>query len=214
MSKDKREITSSITHLAAAALALLGTIWLTVRAVRHGDASRLISELVFGVSMVFLYSMSTAYHWIDEAKERAKLAMRRIDHIAIFVLIAGTYTPVCVLTLGGPVGYFLLAAVWGVALIGLFIKIFWMDAPQWLSCGLYVAMGWLIVCDVVPLFRSLPAGGLVWLIAGGVIYTIGAFIYGLKKPNLKISWFGSHELFHLFVIGGSVCHFVTVLCYV
>ncbi len=214
MSKDKREITSSITHLVGAVLAIIGTISLLIHSIPKGETARNAASLVFGISMIVLYSASASYHLIDEAKERIKLMMRRIDHMAIFVLIAGTYTPLCVLALDKPAGWILLIVAWSVAFFGFLMKIFWMNAPQWISSGLYVGMGWMSVFEIKSLSSALPPQGLFWLAAGGIIYTIGAFIYGLEKPRLNISWFGSHELFHLFVIAGTACHYIMVYRYV
>ncbi len=214
MSKDKREITSSITHLVGAVLAIIGTISLLIHSIPKGETARNAASLVFGISMIVLYSASASYHLIDEAKERIKLMMRRIDHMAIFVLIAGTYTPLCVLALDKPAGWILLIVAWSVAFLGFLMKIFWMNAPQWISSGLYVGMGWMSVFEIKSLSSALPPQGLFWLAAGGIIYTIGAFIYGLEKPRLNISWFGSHELFHLFVIAGTACHYIMVYRYV
>ena len=214
MSKDKREITSSITHLVGAVLAIIGTISLLIHSIPKGETARNAASLVFGISMIVLYTASASYHLIDEAKERIKLMMRRIDHMAIFVLIAGTYTPLCVLALDKPAGWILLIVAWSVAFLGFLMKIFWMNAPQWISSGLYVGMGWMSVFEIKSLSSALPPQGLFWLAAGGIIYTIGAFIYGLEKPRLNISWFGSHELFHLFVIAGTACHYIMVYRYV
>ena len=214
MSKDKREITSSITHLVGAVLAIIGTISLLIHSIPKGETARNAASLVFGISMIVLYSASASYHLIDEAKERIKLMMRRIDHMAIFVLIAGTYTPLCVLALDKPAGWILLIVAWSVAFLGFLMKIFWMNAPQWISSGLYVGMGWMSVFEIKSLSSALPPQGLFWLAAGGIIYTIGAFIYGLEKPRLNISWFGSHELFHLFVIAGTASHYIMVYRYV
>ena len=214
MSKDKREITSAITHLVGAVLAIIGTISLLIHSIPKGETARNAASLVFGISMIVLYSASASYHLIDEAKERIKLMMRRIDHMAIFVLIAGTYTPLCVLALDKPAGWILLIVAWSVAFLGFLMKIFWMNAPQWISSGLYVGMGWMSVFEIKSLSSALPPQGLFWLAAGGIIYTIGAFIYGLEKPRLNISWFGSHELFHLFVIAGTACHYIMVYRYV
>lgn len=214
MNKNKREITSSLTHFAAAVMAMFGTVALTKHTAGTQELSRIVASLIFGGSMITLYTISSVYHWIDEAKARAKRIMQRVDHMAIFILIAGSYTPICVLTLGGPAGYRLLAAVWSVAALGFLLKIFWMGAPQWLSCGLYVLMGWMAAFAFPPLVRNMPLSGLLWLVCGGVIYTAGALIFGFEKPDIKLSWFGPHELFHLFVIGGSVCHYITIYRYV
>lgn len=208
--KDKREITSSLTHLAGALAALTGTIKLACGAFGRGGTAAFASVLIFGISMVLLYSTSSIYHCCCAVGARAARFMQRLDHMAIFLLIAGTYTPICVVALGYPLGYVMLSLVWGVAAAGLIMKIFWMRAPLWLSCALYVAMGWIAAFFVVPIARALTTSEMAWLIAGGVLYTAGAFIFGLERPRLRISWFGSHELFHLFVICGSLCHYITV----
>lgn len=208
--KDKREITSSLTHLAGALLAAVGTVKLAAMAF-GGGALELTAVLVFGLSMVLLYSTSSLYHWSCAVRARAASAMQRLDHMAIFLLIAGTYTPICVLALGGSTGWLMLALVWSAAAAGLLMKLFWMSAPVWLSCGVYLAMGWIAAFFIVPLFHALSWSSLAWLAAGGLFYSIGAVIFGLERPRFTWSWFGPHELFHLFVMGGSVCHYLTVL---
>ena len=134
----------------------------------------------------------------------------------ILVLIAGTYTPVCLIILGGKTGYSLLALVWGIAIVGMLLKMFWVTCPKWFSSLIYIAMGWVCIPVFVPLWNTLPKAAFLWLLAGGIIYTIGGVIYALKLPffNAKHKYFGSHEIFHLFVIGGSVCHFVFMYLYV
>ena len=210
MNKDKKEITSAITHGIGAVLSVIGTAMLLLKGSASGDGVRVISLMVFGVSMVLLYATSAFYHSIDPSKTKIKLIMRKMDHMMIFVLIAGSYTPICVLTLGYPVGYRLLAAVWFVTLVGFIVKIFWINAPRWVCSGLYILMGWMAVWALIPLVKSLPTGGMVWLVLGGLIYTVGGVIYGLKKPDIDTPWFGFHELFHLFVMGGTLCHFITI----
>lgn len=210
MKKDKREVTSSMTHLAGALLAAAGTVKLSIDAFGSEGAGGLASALIFGVSMVLLYSTSSIYHWCCAVQAHAASFMQRLDHMAIFLLIAGTYTPICVIALGYPIGWIILALVWGVAALGLVMKIFWMDAPVWLSCSLYLAMGWIAAFFIVPLVRALSWGSLAWLAAGGALYTAGAFIFGLERPRLRLSWFGSHELFHIFVMAGSLCHYITI----
>ena len=134
----------------------------------------------------------------------------------IFVLIAGTYTPVCVIVLNGTVGYSLLALVWGIALVGILVKAFWITCPKWFSSILYIAMGWICVLAFTQIMNSLSQQAFLWLLAGGIIYTIGGIIYALKLPifNSRHKNFGSHEIFHLFVMGGSVCHFIMMYCFV
>ena len=209
--KDKREITSSMTHLAGALLAAAGLAKLAYDAwSREEGAGAVASVVVFGASMVLLYCTSSLYHWCCAVHARAAAFMQRLDHMAIFLLIAGTYTPVCVLRLGWPAGYVMLALVWGVAAAGFLVKIFWMDAPVWLSCAIYIAMGWLAALFIVPLWRAMSAAEMAWLVAGGLLYTAGAVIFALERPRLKFRWFGPHELFHLFVMGGSLCHYITI----
>jgi hemolysin III len=214
MNSDKKEITSALTHLGGAIFGLLALGLLLNAAIKAGSLLALISFLIFGLSMIFLYSTSCIYHFIDSSKKKAKLIMRKLDHIMIFVLIAGTYTPVCLLVLNKDLGYKLLALVWSITIIGAFIKIFWINAPRWISAGLYLGMGWLSVLVFMPLVESMAPGGIFWLVAGGLLYTVGGVIYGLKKPNLDKPWFGFHELFHLFVLAGTFCHFMMMYFYV
>jgi len=212
MNSDKKEITSALTHLGGAIFGLLALGLLLNAAIKAGSLLALISFLIFGLSMIFLYSTSCIYHFIDSSKKKAKLIMRKLDHIMIFVLIAGTYTPVCLLVLNKDLGYKLLALVWSITIIGAFIKIFWINAPRWISAGLYLGMGWLSVLVFMPLVESMAPGGIFWLVAG--VYTVGGVIYGLKKPNIDKPWFGFHELFHLFVLAGTFCHFMMMYFYV
>lgn len=214
MNSDKKEITSALTHLGGAIFGLLALGLLLNAAIKAGSLLALISFLIFGLSMIFLYSTSCIYHFIDSSKKKAKLIMRKLDHIMIFVLIAGTYTPVCLLVLNKDLGYKLLALVWSITIIGAFIKIFWINAPRWISAGLYLGMGWLSVLVFMPLVKSMAPGGILWLISGGLLYTVGGVIYGLKKPNIDKPWFGFHELFHLFVLAGTFCHFMMMYFYV
>jgi hemolysin III len=214
MNSDKKEITSALTHLGGAIFGLLALGLLLNAAIKAGSLLALISFLIFGLSMIFLYSTSCIYHFIYSSKKKAKLIMRKLDHIMIFVLIAGTYTPVCLLVLNKDLGYKLLALVWSITIIGAFIKIFWINAPRWISAGLYLGMGWLSVLVFMPLVESMAPGGIFWLVAGGLLYTVGGVIYGLKKPNIDKPWFGFHELFHLFVLAGTFCHFMMMYLHV
>lgn len=214
MNKDKREITSALTHLGGAIFAVIGMIMLLYNALQSHNTMGVIAFIIFGLSMILLYSTSTIYHFIDSSKKRAKLVMRKLDHIMIFVLISGTYTPICLLALKNTVGYTLLSVVWTITFIGVFIKIFWINAPRWVSSGLYIGMGWLSVLVFIPLVKSMPLGGIAWLVLGGIMYTVGGVIYGLKKPNIDKPWFGFHELFHLFVLAGTFCHFLMMYFYI
>ena len=210
-----REPGSALTHFIAMLLALCAAVPLLVRAAVHSGVKSLTAMTVFMISMVLLYAASTIYHSVN-CSGRILRIFRKMDHMMIFILIAGTYTPVCLLTLPKPSGLMLLAAVWGIALVGIFIKGFWITCPKWFSSTIYIAMGWLCVLAMVPLVQTLPTAAFIWLVAGGVIYTIGGVIYALKLPifNSKHKNFGSHEIFHLFVMGGSLCHFVVMYAFV
>ena len=205
---------SAITHFIGMMMALLATIPLLVKAAREPDWLHLIALSVFALSMFLLYTASTTYHSLDiSAKVNRRL--QKMDHMMIFVLIAGTYTPVCLLTLPKPSGLMLLAAVWGIALVGIFIKGFWITCPKWFSSVLYIAMGWSCLSVLGQLFSLLPLHAFLWLLAGGLIYTAGGIIYALRLPlfDARHPMFGLHEIFHLFVMAGSLCHFVFMFCY-
>ena len=206
---------SAITHFIGMVLALFATGFLLVRSIQTSDSIHTICFLIFMVSMILLYCASTTYHTFDIGEKWNKV-LRKIDHSMIFVLIAGTYTPVCVLVLHNALGYGMLAAVWAVAILGIVLKLFWIDCPKWFSSVLYIAMGWICIVGFSQLFTALPKGAFGWLLAGGIIYTIGGIIYALKLPvfNSLHKAFGSHEIFHLFVMAGSFCHFMVMYQYV
>ncbi len=173
-----------------------------------------IAFTVFGISLLLLYGASTIYHTLNLSAEKIAL-LRRVDHMMIFVLIAGTYTPVCLVSLNGGWGTILLCAIWGIAVAGVFMKIFWMGAPRWLSTMIYVVMGWLAVLAFVPLLKAVGWNGFFMLLGGGIAYTVGALIYALKKPNLRVlKSLGFHEIFHVFVMIGSAFHITFMFLYV
>lgn len=209
-----REPGSALTHFIAMLLALCAAVPLLVRAAVHSGVKSLTAMTVFMISMVLLYAASTIYHSVN-CSGRILRIFRKMDHMMIFVLIAGTYTPVCLLTLPKPSGLMLLAAVWGIALVGIFIKGFWITCPKWFSSVLYIAMGWSCLSVLGQLFSLLPLHAFLWLLAGGLIYTAGGIIYALRLPQFdaRHPMFGLHEIFHLFVMAGSLCHFVFMFCY-
>ena len=209
-----REPGSALTHFIAMLLALCAAVPLLVRAAVHSGVKSLTAMTVFMISMVLLYAASTIYHSVN-CSGRILRIFRKMDHMMIFVLIAGTYTPVCLLTLPKPSGLMLLAAVWGIALVGIFIKGFWITCPKWFSSVLYITMGWSCLSVLGQLFSLLPLHAFLWLLAGGLIYTAGGIIYALKLPlfDARHPMFGLHEIFHLFVMAGSLCHFVFMFCY-
>ena len=209
-----REPGSALTHFIAMLLALCAAVPLLVRAAVHSSVKSLTAMTVFMISMVLLYAASTIYHSVN-CSGRILRIFRKMDHMMIFILIAGTYTPVCLLTLPKPSGLMLLAAVWGIALVGIFIKGFWITCPKWFSSVLYIAMGWSCLSVLGQLFSLLPLHAFLWLLAGGLIYTAGGIIYALRLPlfDARHPMFGLHEIFHLFVMAGSLCHFVFMFCY-
>ena len=206
---------SAITHFIGMMMALFASTPLLIRAANNPDRIHLISLAVFITSMVLLYMASTVYHTLN-LSERSNRILRKIDHMMIFVLIAGSYTPVCLVVLGNAAGYRLCALVWGIALAGILIKAFWITCPKWFSSLLYIGMGWVCVLAFTQILNALSAAAFGWLLAGGIIYTIGGIIYALKLPvfNQLHKTFGSHEIFHLFVMGGSICHFILMYCFV
>ena len=206
---------SAITHFIAMVLAILAATPLVLKAYRDGGGVTATSLSVFIASMILLYGASTIYHTLDVSPRVNKL-LRKVDHMMIFILIAGTYTPVCMVVLGDRTGWGLLALVWSIAALGIRTKALWSTCPQWFSFVLYIAMGWVCVLAFGKIVRALPAPAFGWLLAGGVIYTMGGILYALKLPlfNSRHSRFGSHEIFHLFVMGGSFCHYVMMYQFV
>ena len=210
-----REPGSAITHYVGMMLAVFAAIPLLVKAGVTSGIRNMAAMAVFIGSMILLYGASAMYHSVNLEGSKLKF-FRKIDHMMIFVLIAGTYTPVCLIILGGKIGYTLLAVVWSIAAVGMLVKAFWVTCPKWFSSVIYIAMGWVCVFVFGNLWSTLPLGGFLWLLAGGIIYTIGGVIYALKLPifNSKHKSFGSHEVFHLFCMAGSFCHFVFMYLYV
>ena len=211
--KRLREPINGITHAAGGLLAALGLGVLLATAASSGRLDQLVAFGVFGLSLIALYAASALYHLLPLSPSGVA-RLRTLDHMAIFVLIAGTYTPFCLLALDGAWRWGLLALIWGLALCGVLLKLLWMDASRWLSVVLYLGMGWVAVIAAPALLRAVPPDGITWILAGGLVYSAGALIYGLKRPNLLPGIFGFHEVWHLFVIAGSACHFWAVLHYV
>lgn len=206
---------SAITHFIAMILALIATTPLLIKAAGEPDRVHLTALAIFIISMILLYAASTIYHTLD-ISPHVNSILRKIDHMMIFILIAGTYTPVCMVVLGDRTGWNLLALVWGIALAGIVIKACWINCPKWFSSIIYIAMGWICVLAFTKIIHALPGAAFAWLLAGGIIYTVGGIIYALKLPlfNSKHKYFGSHEIFHLFVMGGSFCHYIMMYHFV
>jgi hemolysin III len=208
-----REPMNGFTHFIGIIFAVIATILLLDISLNPYKPYHLISFSVFGFGMILLYITSTLYHWL-KLSEAGILKLRKADHIMIFIYIAATYTPVCIVALKGILGWGLLISVWFVALAGIIIKIFWMSAPRWLSTFIYILMGWLAVGAIFPLINSLQTGAILWLLAGGLFYTIGAVIYALKKPDPFPGVLGFHEIFHLLVLLGTFSHFWMMYRYI
>ena len=210
-----REPGIAITHFIGMMLSVFASVPLLVKAGVSSGSMCFMAMVVFMCSMIMLYGASAMYHSVIVPDKILKI-FRKLDHMMIFVLIAGSYTPVCLIVLGGRQGYTLLAVVWGIAVVGIAVKAVWITCPKWFSSVIYIAMGWVCVAVFGTLLHTLPIQAFLWLLAGGIIYTAGGIIYALKLPifNQRHKYFGSHEIFHLFVMAGSICHFIFMYQYV
>jgi len=208
MLKKLREPVNSLTHWAGAILALAGLIALLI--VGWSTPAKIVSLLVYGISLIGMFSASATYHMV-RAKDKVLLILRKIDHSAIFLLIAGTYTPFCINAFDGFWKWGMLSIIWSLAAIGIIVKVFYIKAPRWLNAGIYVVMGWLCVGASGQMLSTLPAWVFGWLLAGGVIYTLGAVVYSTKLFNFKPGVFGFHEVWHIFVMLAAAAHFVAVM---
>ncbi len=209
-----KEPGSAITHLIGILLSVAGAIPILRKASLGGHILPVVASGIFILSMALLYLASTLYHSIYASGAVTNI-LKKFDHIMIYVLIAGTYTPVCLLALPKQSGIPLLVLIWSLAVCGFILTAFWVNSPKWLNSTIYILMGWLCLFAFKPLFASMSFTAFAWLFAGGVIYTIGGVIYALKLPvfNKIHKNFGSHEIFHLFVLGGSLCHYYMIYAY-
>ncbi len=210
MIQSLRDPVSGLTHCIAAALAVLATVLLIMRSVSPVMPWHIVTFSIFGGGMILLYTASTLYHWLPLSDQGIRV-LRRVDHSMIFFYIAATYTPICLIPLRGPWGWSIFGVIWGLALAGIVLKVFWMTAPRWLSTAIYLAMGWLVLVGIYPLTQNMSLAAFLWLLGGGVVYSIGAVVYALKWPDPFPKVFGFHEIFHIFVIGGS---FLSFRCHV
>jgi len=208
MLKKLREPVNSLTHWIGAILALAGLIALLV--VGWGTPAKVVSLIIYGASLIFLFSASATYHMV-RAKDKVLEIFRKIDHSAIYFLIAGTYTPFCINAFTGFWKWGMLTIIWSLALIGIGIKVFIIRVPRWLNAGIYIAMGWLVIGASGQLLAALPVWVLTWLLIGGVVYTLGAVVYITKMFNFVPGVFGFHEVWHIFVLLAAAAHFVAVL---
>ncbi len=206
-----KEPGSAITHFIGMLMAIFAAVPLLIKAANEPGRIYIISLTIYAASLILLYAASTTYHTFD-ISEKVNTVLKKIDHMMISILIAGSYTPVCLIVLKGRTGIILLSIVWGIAIIGILIKAFWVYCPKWVSSVLYIGMGWTCVLAFTQILNNMSPAAFGWLLAGGIIYTVGGVIYALKLPifNSRHKNFGSHEIFHLFVMGGSACHFVVM----
>ncbi len=202
----REEKINIISHGIGFILSIIALVFLLTHAKRHGDILHVVSFGILGISLIILYAASTLYHSTKEPELRKKL--RIFDHASIYVLIAGTYTPFTLVTLNGPMGWTIFGISWGFALIGIILKLFFTGKYKLISTLMYVFMGWIIVFAIKPLINNLSSNGLLWLVAGGMAYTVGAILYSIKKIKFN------HAIFHILVLTGSGCHFLSVLLYV
>jgi len=198
----QEEIANSVTHGIGAGLAIAGLAVLVVLAVRYGDPWQIVSVSIFGASLVLLYSASTLYHAVQQP--RLKSVLRKLDHASIYLLIAGTYTPFLLISLRGPTGWTLLAVVWIMATLGVLWKIFFTGRFEVIATIVYILMGWMGVVAVRDMLANVPPAGVLFLFAGGIVYTLGVIFYAIEKIPYN------HAVWHLFVLGGSICHFAAV----
>jgi hemolysin III len=206
-----REPGSTLTHLPAFAAAIVGLVVLIVLT-RH-SVPGLVTMAVYGTSMVVLYGASSVYHWVVTTPEKTMI-FKKVDHMAIYFLIAGSYTPVLYVGLDGAWRWATLGAIWGLSALGMVLKLWFIGLPRALTAVLYAILGWLAVIPFPALMKTLPTGAIVLIIAGGLAYTLGAFIYATKWPDLVPGRFGFHEVFHLFTVVGSAAHFVAIAVYI
>jgi hemolysin III len=211
MLKKLREPVNGLTHLGAAVAAGIGLIILLV--IGWGNIGKTISLTVYGISLILLFAASAIYHMV-RARPSILNNLRKLDHSAIYILIAGTYTPFCFNLFTGFWQWGMLILIWGLAIIGVAVKLLWMDAPRWLYTGVYIAMGWLALLGSKELLATLPAGAIAWLLIGGITFTVGAIIYATKSFNFFPGKFGFHEVWHIFVILGALAHFIGILVYI
>ncbi|RSD26614.1 PAQR family membrane homeostasis protein TrhA [Mesobacillus subterraneus] len=209
-----REPINGLTHLAGAFLSFVGLLALVIKAsLTTGSALAISSVIIFGISMILLYTASATYHMVI-SKDSVIAFLRRIDHSMIFVLMAGSYTPFCLISLNGVTGWTLFGIITFAAVCGILFKMIWFRSPRWLSTSIYIIMGWMVIFVVSPLSSVLSPGGIFWLVTGGIMYTIGGVIYALKPEILRSKHLGFHEIFHIFIMLGSLAHFLSVYLYV
>lgn len=206
-----REPISALTHLVAAVFSLMGMIVLFYFG--WGDPQKMITFAIYGISLTLLFAASGTYHMLN-AHDSIILKLRKLDHSAIYLLIAGTYTPICVYFFHGFWQYGMLMVIWGLAIIGVIVKLFVINAPRWVTAGIYLVMGWLAMMGIQEILRTMPTAAIIWMIIGGLFYSLGAIIYITKRFDFAPGTFGFHEVWHIFVILGAFSHFYLILRFI
>lgn len=213
MEKYLREPVNSLTHLIGAILSLFALIAMLVKGVVNDVSSvAIVSVVIFGISLILLYSISATYHGIITS-DKIISRLRKLDHSMIFILIAGSYAPFCLIALGGSKGTIFFTTIASIAIAGILFRMLWFDCPRWLQTALYIGLGWAAIFMIKPLSAVLSPVSLFLLVLGGILYTVGGVIYGLKPKKLQLGKFGFHEIFHIFILLGSLCHFICVFIY-
>lgn len=212
--KKLREPVNVITHLVGAVLSLIALVAMLIKASVHTTTKLSYGAIIaFGISMILLYTASSTYHAIIASDKIIKI-FKKIDHCMIFILITGSYAPYCLIGLNNKTGYILFAIVAISSLLGIIFKLLWVTCPRWISSTIYIFIGWFAVFVIYPLSKAVPFGCIFLLFFGGLMYTIGGVIYALKKDKIKIGIFGTHEIFHVFILLGTLCHFISIFAYI
>lgn len=214
MEKYFREPINGITHLIGAVLSLIGLIFMIIKVhLNNGSLLEYSVAFIFGISMILLYLASSTYHSVISSDAVIK-KLKRLDHSMIFVLIAGSYAPPCLLALHNKAGYILFGIVAATGILGIIFKMLWITCPKWVSSFMYITIGWFAIFAFYPLSKALNSAAMFLLILGGVLYTIGGVIYAIKSDKIRIGAFGGHEIFHIFIMLGSLCHFICFYTYI
>ncbi|WP_066873952.1 PAQR family membrane homeostasis protein TrhA [Clostridium mediterraneense] len=210
-----REPVNGFTHLAGAILSLIALIIMITKVtyINENMTLSLISVIIFGISLILLYSASATYH-LTISSENVIAFLRRLDHSMIFILIGGTYIPFCILALQGNLRIIFTSIIVIATIAGVLFKMIWFNCPRWLSTSIYIAMGWVSIFIIAPLYSAISLAGILWLALGGILYTIGGVIYAVKPKFLEFKHLGFHEIFHIFILLGSLSHFISVYFYV
>ncbi len=206
-----KEPLNGALHFIGLCLSIAGLVVLLI--IGRDSPAKIISFSIYGAALILLYFFSTLYHWLPQKAGGKDQILRKFDHLSIYLLIAGTYTPFCLVTLSGAWGWSLFGVIWGLAAAGILVQSIYINVNRWITTMIYIGMGWLVIIAIKPLIEALPFNGVLLLILGGVLYSIGGAVYAAKKPNF-FKYFGFHEIWHVFVLLGSILHFIVILLFV